>query len=94
MRIAALTDVFCLLNTMTEIVLIPEEPAILQRRQLVEQARANLRAQGVVLSPKLYRLYEYYVQGTYTRQQIRAEVETYWASFNPATSSQLNSPTI
>lgn len=79
---------------MPDVVLVPDEPAVLQRRKLVEQARANLRAQGVVLSPTLYRLYEYYIQGTYTRQQIRAEVEAYWASFNTATSSQLNSPTI
>lgn len=41
------------------------------RRELVERARANLRARGVIQSPRAYALWELYVVGTYTRAQIR-----------------------
>ena len=43
-----------------------------ERRQLVERARANMRARGIEQSPRAYALYDLYVDGTYTRAQIQA----------------------
>jgi hypothetical protein len=51
---------------------VPEEFSLPQRRQLVERARANLRARGVEQSPRAAALYDLYVAGTYTRAQIQA----------------------
>ena len=47
-----------------------------QRRYVVDQARANLRAHAVEQSPALYRLYELYAVGALTRGELRAELDT------------------
>ena len=51
---------------------VSDELSLPARRQLVERARANMRARGITQSPRAYALWELYVAGTYTRAQIQA----------------------
>lgn len=46
-----------------------------QRRYLVDQARANLRLRDVEQSSELYRPYEQYVAGVYSRGELWVELD-------------------